>query len=389
MVHGFKYLWINIKEGNILQRDAHYYAILAFCRACGFKKDSAQVIAYASQFVDDAKINLMFLSNSSNIIEHDIVDNKPAFFNMATCHSYFRIKTFNYEAMVNNTCAFHFVPGCKGENFTKKLRCMEESPIILDILADVFLEDDLSKVGIILHAIADSYTHQGFSGMLSKVNDIKNCKVKHKVNLGLLYKIRNLLAQFDREQYDKLFDRIMPAYGHGQAMEFPDIPDLEWSYEYDSSEKFNGSYKKVEIDNKERYQRAFNSIRKHLENYLLKHTQYFDSNLRFSNFDILMDTLVSKGKGKNREERWKRVLVEQELFNRDDLDLIIYKDDKWLKEAFSNYDRNVFKDRTVVGEVQLADNFVNSHWYRFYLSAKWYKIKFFEYCTKYQLIIPN
>ena len=117
-----------------LKRDAHYYAMLAFCRACGFNKVSASVIAYASQYVDDAKINLMYIKNPNDNIEYDIIENSPAFFNMATCHSYFKINTFNYESMVNNTCAFHFVPGNEGENFTKRLRCKEESPIILNIL---------------------------------------------------------------------------------------------------------------------------------------------------------------------------------------------------------------------------------------------------------------
>ena len=372
-----------------MQRDAHYYAVLAFCRACGFSKDSAYVVAYASQYVDDAKINLMFINNASDIIEHDIIDDKPAFFNMATCQSYFRIKTFNYEAMVNNTIAFHFVPGCKGENFTKKLRCKEEGPVILDILEDVLLEDDLTKLGIILHAFADSYTHQGFSGMLSKVNDIKNCDAKTKVNLGLVDIILRAFKKVNQEKYEEYFHSIMPAYGHGQAREYPDIPDLVWSYDYDYSDEFNDSYKKVEIDNKERFHRAFNSIRKHLEDYLINHPQYIDSNLRFGNFDILMDTLVSKGNQNKREENWKRLLIEQGLFDNEDLDLLSYEDDKWLKEAFSNYDRNVFIDRNVAGEVQLADNFLNSNWYRFYLAAKWYKTKFFEYCTKYQLNIPN
>lgn len=372
-----------------MQRDAHYYAILAFCRACGFNKESAQVVAYASQFTDDAKINLMYLNNPSANIEHDIVENKPAFFNMATCHSYFRIKTFNYEAMVNNTIAFHFVPSCEGENFTKKLRCKEEAPIILDILEDVFLEDDLIKLGIILHAYADSYTHQGFSGMLSKVNDIKNCDAKNKGDLGLLYKVLAFFTEFSREQYDKLLDGIMPAYGHGQALDFPDVPYLSWSYEYDESDEFNGSYAKVEIDNEERFKRAFNRIRKHLEYYLIKHKQYFDSNLNYNNFDSLMDTLLVEDFNNNkREDYWIRLLIDQGLFNKGDLDLIIYDNNKWLKEAFSNFDRKKFDHRIVEG-VQLADNFMSSNWYYFYLSVKWYKIKFFEYCTKYQLSIPN
>lgn len=243
-----------------MKRDAHYYAILALCRACGFNKDSAHVIAYASQFVDDAKINLMFFNHSNINIEHDIIENRPAFFNMATYHSYFRIKTFNYEAMVNNTSAFHFVPGCKGENFTKKLRCKEESPVILDIFNDVFLEDDLIKLGIVLHAYADTFSHQGFSGILSKVNDIKYCEAKTEARLGLIDRIMYVLRQFSQDKYEELFDRIMPAYGHGQAMEFPDIPYLMWSYEYDYSDEFNGSYTMVEIDNKDRFKRAFNSL---------------------------------------------------------------------------------------------------------------------------------
>ncbi|MFZ3101814.1 MAG: DUF6765 family protein [Desulfitobacteriaceae bacterium] len=371
-----------------MNRDAHYYAVLGFCRACGFKKKSALVIAYASQFVDDAKINLMSLKKTNIAIEHDVVNNLPAFFNMATCHSYFRIKTFNYESMVNNTIVFHFVPGCKGENFTKKLRCMEESPVILDILRDVIVEDDLIKLGIVLHAYADTFSHQGFSGLLSKVNDIKNCEAKTKVGLRLLDRISNIFEYFGKEKYDEFLDHIMPAYGHSQAMDFADLSDLLWSYEYDYSDEFNGSYKLVEIDNKARYTRAFKGIRKHLENYLINHQQHSDSNLRFKNFEILMEALVLEGKNNKKEKNWKRLLIEQGLFNKDDLDFIIYEDDRWLKEAFSNFDRKVFDNREVVG-VDLADNFLNSNWYGFYLAVKWYKKKFFEYCTKYQLNIPN
>jgi len=371
-----------------MKRDAHYYAVLAFCRACGFKKNNAHTIAFASQFVDDAKINLILLDKSKKTIQHELIQNRPAFFNMATCHSYFRIKTFNYEAMVNNTTAFHFVPGCTGENFTKKLRCKEESPVILDILKDVILEDDLIKLGIALHAYADTFAHQGFSGMLSKVNDIKNCEAKNKVHLGLLESIPNILKQLSKEKFESYFDRIMPAYGHGQAMEFPDIPYLEWSYDYDYSDEFNGSYKKVVIDNKNRYRQAFNNIRWHLEDYLSKHTQYADRSFSFNNFDLLFEALVFEGSDKIREMNWKRILVDQGLFNREDQLLLNYDDNGWLKEAFSNYDRKVFDNRKVEG-AQLADNFLNSNWYGFYLAVKWYKKKFFEYCSKYHLSIPN
>lgn len=369
-----------------MKKDAHYYAILAFCRACGFTKDSAHIIAFASQYVDDAKINLMYVVNPTEEIALETVDHRPALFNMATCHSYFKIKTFNYEAMVNNTCAFHFVPGCKGENFTKRLRCMEESPVIMDILNDALTEDNLFKLGMVLHAYADTFSHQGFSGMLSKVNDIKNYKAKSQVGVidRTLYKIK----EFTKDKYDGLFDFFLPAYGHGQALDFPDLPYLIWSYEYDYSDEFNGNFKKVVIDNRERYQRAFKRIKDYLENYLHKHPQFAELEIKYNQFEKFMDTLILEAPDKIREENWVRLLLDEGLFQENDLKTIIYDENEWLKEAFVNFNPRLFNKRKI-DQVVLAGNFSNTCWYRYYSAVKWYKQKFFEYCSKYQLIIPH
>ena len=63
--------------------DAHYYAVLAFARAIGFNKDSAYQVAYASQFVDDAKINLMYLKEDPGAdVKHDVFDGQHLFLNM-------------------------------------------------------------------------------------------------------------------------------------------------------------------------------------------------------------------------------------------------------------------------------------------------------------------
>ncbi len=68
--------------------DAHYYALLGFSRACGFKKDCAILLGYASQFVDDARINHIVIGGDPAGIDHDTIEKEPSFFNMATCHSY-------------------------------------------------------------------------------------------------------------------------------------------------------------------------------------------------------------------------------------------------------------------------------------------------------------
>jgi len=373
-----------------MNRDAHYYATLAFCRACGFSKESAHVIAYANQFVDDAKINLIFFEKPESVgeIKHDIVHGKPAFFNMATCHSYFKIETFNYEAMTKNTCAFHFVPGCKGKNFTKKLRCRQESPVIMGILDEALREDDLVKFGVVLHVYVDTFSHQGFSGMLSKVNNIKNCEAKTKVHYSTLEKIQNLLKLITQKNYDKYFDLVMPAYGHGQALNFPDIPYLVWSYEYDTADDFCGHYKRVEVDNKVRYSEAFSKLRGYLEKYLEDHPHYRDTSVNFQNFDLLFAALLYENSEKKREENWRKVMLDQGLFSEDDKEILHYCDCQWLQEAFANFDAKKFHNR-VVKDVRLTENFAASHWYKFYQAIKWYKNRFFYHCSLNQLEIPR
>ncbi|MDI6775860.1 MAG: hypothetical protein QMD03_01235 [Syntrophales bacterium] len=376
--------------------DAHYYALLAFCRVCGFKKESAHKVAYASQFVDDARINHIVIAGNPGrgLIQLDNIDNQPTFFNMATCHSYTRMKTFNYEAMINNTCAFHFVPGCKGPNFAKKLRCDEESPVITDILREGLEQDELIKLGIVLHAYADTFSHQGFSGILSKVNDIKECKTLSKIPWNWSDKFTKAFKWFTGNEFDKLFDSAMPAYGHGQAMEYPDLPFLRWSYEYDYSDQFSTAYKSSgEIDNRVRYREAFQKIKGHLENYLQRHPQYRDEGYRQEaigerqKFAILFDTLLTEKTDWERVENWQKTIIAQGLFERKD-PACTYDENEWLREAFANFEKEKFNQRKVEGVI-LAANFSDTNWYKYYLAVKWYKEQFFSYCSQAGLEIPR
>jgi len=104
-----------------MEISSHYYALLALSRLVGCSKDIAAKIAYASQFVDDAKINTITfqrLNPTEDIFEN--TDDHKTLTNIATCHSYSKINTFNYGAMINNTAAFHFIPGCDGDSFIRK-----------------------------------------------------------------------------------------------------------------------------------------------------------------------------------------------------------------------------------------------------------------------------
>jgi len=371
-----------------VKKDAHFYVVLAVSRACGFKKESAHRLAYASQFVDDAKINLIYLQNHGLKEGLDNLDDRPAFFNIATCHSYFKVDTFNYEAMVNNTSAFHFVPGCKGKTFTKKLRCREESPIILDILQDALQEDNPIILGLVLHPYADTFAHQGFSGLLSKVNAIKNCRVENELSAKLQMRILNLFCNLWSDKFERYLNKILPAYGHAQALDFPDLPYLVWSHEYDPSDDFRGYRKRIIVDNRERYLRAFKKIKEHLEYYLSLHPQHRDEKISFSQFDLFWDALIYKGKDQARIRNWQKLLLELGLFSEEDKALWTYDDSTWLRKAFVNYNFERFHNRRVE-DAQCVENFKSTDWYHFIMAVKWYKRKFYHYSQKHQLSFPS
>lgn len=372
--------------------DAHYYGILAFSRACGFTKEAAGTLAYASQYVDDAKINHMVLRKEPKGVESETINGKPAFYNMATCHSYTRIGTFNYDSMTGNTCAFHFVPGCDGKNFTRKLRCKERSPIIEAILAEAKKSNDLVRFGMVLHAYADTFSHAGFSGLLSKVNCIENLQATLSTPLIPSHLLKRWIMQFRTSRSGEIMDRflhaIVPSYGHGQALTYPDLPHLKWSYHYDYSDNFSSTFKRSKIDNTKRFRDAFTAIQGHLTDYLETHPQHKEPNGGLNDFTPLHKTLVAEVRSDARRiKNWRATMIRLGLFNASDKELR-YNRFAWLEEAFSNFSKRTYDRRKVEGAVA-GPNFAQTNWYQFYKAVHWYKKHFFRLAEEHGVTIPR
>jgi hypothetical protein len=372
-----------------MEISSHYYALIAMCRAVGLNKETSQQIAHASQFVDDAVVNLMTIKTENlDNIQHKVIQGKKSFFNMATCHSYFVIKTFNYSSMVNNTSAFHFVPSCHGDTFVRKLRCSRRnSPIIDKIMDEAVKEKDTIKLGMVLHIYADNFSHQGFSGILSKVNDIKDLRHKGKFMLDIKKSIFWLIDRLKLSKLVKFVDNLLPAYGHAQAFTLPDIPYMEWSYKYDSSDSFEGNMEDSKVDNRTRYRDAFKMIRSYLEKFLNNFPEYRDENISFNNFDEFYRILAMKTGDKRKIKKWQNFIIKNNFYNKKDPG---YKYDKnlWLEEAFKNFNKKKFFEREVK-DVILSDGFAGSSWYRYYLSVDWYKKRFFKVAEENGLAIPE
>jgi len=374
-----------------MKKDAHYYALLAMARSVGIEKETAHKIAYASQFVDDAKVNKVTLAadNPSNLLSQlgdEII-------NAATCHSYSDLSTYNYSSMTANTSAFHFVPGCEGRNFPKKMRCKKESKIIKSIVEEAVNSAEPIKLGITLHAYADTFSHQGFSGMASKVNDVEGVRENNQIyisNFQLLKEKRwkEIGTRITTFFSELIKDRVVPAYGHGQVYSYPDIPYLEWRYEYDATDNFSSKYQVSRVKNNERFIDAFKKIKDILQKFLENNEQYRDNSIVEVDYEEFNSILTARKVEEERIADWKDFMLNNGLLSSLDQNIIEYDHNLWLKEAFKDFINCDF-ERRIVNGVHLADDFLQSNWYQYYQGIQWYKKAFFKAAEKNGLSIPN
>jgi hypothetical protein len=374
-----------------MKKDAHYYALLAMSRSVGIEKETAHKIAYASQFVDDAKVNKITLAadNPSDLLSQlgdEII-------NAATCHSYSDLSTYNYSSMTANTSAFHFVPGCEGRNFPKKMRCKKESKIIKSIVEEAVNNADPIKLGITLHAYADTFSHQGFSGIASKVNDVEGVRENNQIyisNYQLLKEKRwkEIGTRITTFLSELIKDRVVPAYGHGQVYSYPDIPYLEWRYEYDATDNFSSQYQVSRVMNKERFIEAFKKIKDILQKFLENNDQYRDDSVVEVDYEEFYSILTARKVEEERIADWKDFMLTKGLLSSSDQNIIEYDHNIWLKEAFKDFINCDF-ERRIVNDVHLADDFLQSNWYKYYQGIQWYKQLFFKAAEKNGLSIPN
>ncbi len=365
-----------------MEISSHYYGIYALCIACGIREDIAQKIAYASQFVDDAVTNTITFVSDYNDNLFPKTNRKSKVTNIATCHSYFRIKTFNYQAMIFNTSAFHFFPGNKGNTFTKKLLCRKNPAILNDLISETINEKPFipEKLGMLLHIFADTFSHQGFSGLICKENDIMDLKTYQEMLIVYLMKFplkkaRNLIYPF--------IDKVVPAYGHGQAYHYPDIPFGKWEYYYDKSDDFSGDPEFSDNNNTLRYRQAFELIAAFLEK--IKEKNIYNTAIlknKKRNINLVLNLLVTPMRNKRKIRRWKKLIKKLGVQY-----LVKYDKHFWFKEAFINYKKKIFKKR-VINDAELKDNFKDSSWYAFIKAMKWYKVEFIKRLEQDGLRIP-
>lgn len=217
--------------------DFHFGATYVIARAAGFDHLLAHRIACASEYVDDAVTEGVIRFAGGPMYEH-----------MSSAHKMLDYRNFEELANHHAWIPFHFLPGNNGKSaetanaasFEEKLVTTPDSWVARDMvracIADRHQPYALHRLGITMHVYADTWAHQGFSGIAAPQN-----RISHISDPGLpdsqhmMAKLANYFGDiFDRGSSSFIGD-VLPL-GHGAALSYPDQPYLVWTYTDDQGQ---------------------------------------------------------------------------------------------------------------------------------------------------------
>ena len=191
----------------------HYYSLYYLCKNAGFQDKEAEIIAISSQLVDECVVPWKVAGESS--------------FSLTEVTQNYSFWDENISS--NIYIPFHFIPGSaekaaelRSDKKNRKNVVTPDSPLARDILIHALKSENLFRIGIALHAYADTWAHQNFSAHNDEINAFPGTA-------------------------------LLPAVGHLHALKKPDIPPLVWIDPRLKSEYRN-------IDNAARFKRAAGMI---------------------------------------------------------------------------------------------------------------------------------
>ncbi len=190
-----------------MQCDFHYYCIAVLAKISGFSTADALTIAYASQYVDN--------STEGDQIQIGTMKFDP----VRTAHIGLDATIWDIQKKI--IIPFHFLPPKNIRTPDDTFVTSTDSDLANTLFQRACNEKDpllrLCRIGVALHTIADTTSHQFFSGREDPENKVDDICLFNGTD-------------YDHLSWQNIFYDLLPPIGHAQAAHYPDLPYQKWHY---------------------------------------------------------------------------------------------------------------------------------------------------------------
>ena len=289
-----------------MEIEFHYFITKGIALQAGFNDEQAEIIAHASQLTDD------------NVRQYCINRGKPDEFKNYISFTYNILKP--RKTLSHVYPIFHFLPGDhnypgaqRTDRKKSKFNTTPDSKNSRAILELAFNTGNLYRIGIALHAFADTWAHQNFTGLFESFNAMPGIK-----------------------------EALIPDIGHADAGNKPEYVSYSWT-DTRLAKDFQS------IDNNQRFLGASKRIFEELCLFKGKTKDWFNKQWRMLKGDIAEAFGMPD---QNQHSKQHRIQNYKKIFGVDNR----YAKDCWFNQAV--------KSGFPVNHTFKA-NYAKSHWYLF------------------------
>lgn len=304
----------------------HYYMIYYLAKKAGFSSDDAYVIAYSSQHTDDNrtryKVKIDDENTYSNYMSQTMNIKKPM------------------ETLMRVYLCFHFLPGdyetSSAYRRDGKLHLLNTTPNSENakkIMNETMALNCLYRLGISLHVLADTWSHQNFIGCKDYVN----------------------------ADYAIAIKKLIPNIGHADFLHQPDEVALKWS-----DNRLIPSH--AEVRNKKRMLVACKECFSWLIKYKDKDVTPVDIDNKWADIFVeLSDAMGDEYEGCDHHKD-RRISKYKKLIGDSFKE---YEDEGWFNESISTKKKfRIFPFPRKVREYSFKKDYSKKHWYKYQESVK-------------------
>lgn len=326
-----------------MQIDFHHAVTYVVARCAGFGHGDADTLATTAQYVDDA-------------INSGPVDftNDALYVRIASSNAILTTKNFKERANRMTWLPFHFLPGNNnvdgdgaqpGVAYVSRLVCLPDSVVAQRMVDHAIgkagkVAYDLHLLGVTLHVYADTWAHQGFAGVIHRINEVEDVEeVNQQESLG----------EWLKEKIGDLFDDVAMPLGHARAGTLPDLPYLNWTYTNDIKNK-------VVRDNSASFLEAAEAMCKAMQRYQGKAPDGLPETVRAKIEKLFRE--LKDDKPENRHKEWLAAIARGDFQPCVPPTRVTYDMKRWKTEALGPENKE--------GKYDFSPGFMNSDWKKFH-----------------------